>query len=237
MDKKGVTSWLLATIIGGAFFVGSQAWEWSHFIHGSEFGKVELADGSQAVVHAKGFGELENFTVIEAGRHHKKGDKITEDLMHEYQHAAAAGHIHDGVITLHDGSKAKIAKRANEHMELRIKSDGAKYKIGDVIPHAQAINMYEEVINSGEAGRVIYGANLQQNEYGPQQYGQFFFFITGFHGFHVFSGVIINILILFGVIGGVYHKRGHYEMVEKTGLYWHFVDLVWVFVFTFFYLV
>jgi cytochrome c oxidase subunit 3 len=157
--------------------------------------------------------------------------------MHEYQHAAAAGHIHDGVITLHDGSKAKIAKRANEHMELRIKSDGAKYKIGDVIPHAQAINMYEEVINSGEAGRVIYGANLQQNEYGPQQYGQFFFFITGFHGFHVFSGVIINILILFGVIGGVYHKRGHYEMVEKTGLYWHFVDLVWVFVFTFFYLV
>jgi len=84
---------------------------------------------------------------------------------------------------------------------------------------------------------VIYGANMKQNEYGPQHYGQFFFFITGFHGFHVFSGVMINILILLGVMKGTYHARGHYEMVEKTGLYWHFVDLVWVFVFTFFYLV
>lgn len=237
MDKKGVIKWMIATIIGGFFFVGSQAWEWSHFIHGSEFGKIELADGSLAVVHAKEFGEIENFTVIEAGKHHKVNDKITEDLMHEYQHAAAAGHIHNGVITLHDGSKAKIAKKPNTHMELRIKSEGGKYAIGDKITGAEAAKVYEEVINSGEANRVVYGANLQENEYGPQQYGQFFFFITGFHGFHVFSGVIINIIILLGVVGGVYHKRGHYEMVEKTGLYWHFVDLVWVFVFTFFYLV
>lgn len=237
MDRKGVTKWLIATIIGGFFFVGSQAWEWSHFIHGSEFGKIELADGSQAVVHAKEFGEIENFKVVEAGHYHKVGDVITEDLMHEYQHAAAAGHIHDNKITLHDGSVAAIAKKPNVDVELVIKSDGSKYAVGDHIHGAEAIKMYEEVINSGEAGRVIYGANLQQNEYGPQQYGQFFFFITGFHGFHVFSGVIINIMILLGVIGGVYHKRGHYEMVEKTGLYWHFVDLVWVFVFTFFYLV
>ena len=45
------------------------------------------------------------------------------------------------------------------------------------------------------------------------------------------------ICILFNIILGTYEKRGHYEMVEKVGLYWHFVDLVWVFVFTFFYLV
>ena len=237
MDKRGVVKWMIATIIGGFFFVGSQAWEWGHFIHGSEYGKIELADGSQAVIHSEGFGEIENFTVTKAGHHHAVGDKITEDLMHEYQHAAAAGHIHNGVITLHDGSEAKIAKKPNMHMELRIKADGGKYKIGDVIEHEEATKIYEDVINSGEAGRVIYGANLQQNEYGPQQYGQFFFFITGFHGFHVFSGVIINILILLGAISGKYHKRGHYEMIEKTGLYWHFVDLVWVFVFTFFYLV
>jgi cytochrome c oxidase subunit III len=237
MDKKGVVKWMIATIIGGFFFVGSQAWEWSHFIHGSAFGKIELEDGSQAVIHAKHFGDIENFTVIEPGRHHDKGDKITDDLLHQYQHAAAKGKIKDGVITLHDGSKAKIAKNPNEHVELIIKSDGSKYQIGDRIEGEVAAKTYEDVINSGDAGRVIYGANLQENEYGPQQYGQFFFFITGFHGFHVFSGVIINIIILLGVMRGVYHKRGHYEMVEKTGLYWHFVDLVWVFVFTFFYLV
>lgn len=91
-------------------------------------------------------------------------------------------------------------------------------------------------------------STLTQNFYGrgftaenpilaPVQYSQFFFFVTGFHGSHVFSGVIINLIILIGVMKGKYEKVGHYEMVEKVGLYWHFVDLVWVFVFTFFYLV
>ena len=236
MDKKGVTKWMIATIIGGFFFVGSQAWEWSHFIHGSDFGRVELADGSQAIVKGH-FGEIKNFEVTVAGHHHKVGDKITEDLKHEYTHAVAEGHVHNGMITLHDGSVAKINKDANTDMKLLVKELGGKYKIGDVIEGAEAAAMYEEAVNAGEKNRIIYGANMKQNEYGPQHYGQFFFFITGFHGFHVFSGVVINIIILFGVMGGVYHKRGHYEMVEKTGLYWHFVDLVWVFVFTFFYLV
>lgn len=71
---------------------------------------------------------------------------------------------------------------------------------------------------------------------GPPAFGAFFFTITGFHGCHVFSGVIINIVILINVLKGTYEKRGHYEMVEKVGLYWHFVDLVWVYVFTCFYL-
>ena len=70
-----------------------------------------------------------------------------------------------------------------------------------------------------------------------QQFSNLFFTITGFHGFHVFSGVIINIIILIMTAVGVFERRGHYLMVEKVGLYWHFVDLVWVFVFTFFYLV
>ena len=64
----------------------------------------------------------------------------------------------------------------------------------------------------------------------------YFFTITGFHGFHVFSGIVLNIIILINILLGVYEKRGHYEMVEKVGLYWHFVDLVWVFVFTCYYL-
>ena len=69
------------------------------------------------------------------------------------------------------------------------------------------------------------------------QFSNLFFTITGFHGFHVFTGVIINIIILIMTVTNVFQKRGSYLMVEKVGLYWHFVDLVWVFVFTFFYLV
>ena len=119
MDRKGVEKWLFWTIIGGLTFLGCQAWEWSHFIHGTGAG----------------------------------------------------------------------------------------------------------------------GANLAWNEYGPPAFAGFFFFITGFHGTHVFSGVVLNYLVYYNTVRGVYDERGHYEMVEKVGLYWHFVDLVWVFVFTFFYLV
>jgi len=86
-------------------------------------------------------------------------------------------------------------------------------------------------------GYEILGASLSHNQYGPPDFADFFFFITGFHGFHVFSGVVINLIIFYNVGLGTYERRGHYEMVEKVGLYWHFVDLVWVFVFTFFYLV
>ena len=71
----------------------------------------------------------------------------------------------------------------------------------------------------------------------PLEFGQLFFAITGFHGFHVLSGLVINIVMLIMVSLNVFEKRGHYEMVEKAGLYWHFVDLVWVFVFLAFYLI
>lgn len=130
-DRADVEKWMLWTILGGFTFLGSQAWEWSHFIHGPEL-------------------------------------------------AIAAKDV---------------------------------------------------------TGTAIEGANLVRNPYGPPAFADLFFFITGFHGTHVFSGVILNILIFFNAATGVYERRGHYEMVEKVGLYWHFVDLVWVFVFTFFYLV
>ena len=68
-------------------------------------------------------------------------------------------------------------------------------------------------------------------------FSNFFFTITGFHGFHVFSGVVINIIVTLMAWRGVFERKGHYLMIEKIGLYWHFVDLVWVFVFLFFYLV
>jgi cytochrome c oxidase subunit 3 len=136
MDRAAVEKWMLWTILGGITFLGCQAWEWTHFITGTEGG-----------------------TTI------------------------------------------------------------------------------KELINGEWVSRTIYGANLHENQYGPSDFADFFFFITGFHGFHVFSGVLLNFLIYYRTVTGMYDRRGHYEMVEKVGLYWHFVDLVWVFVFTFFYLV
>jgi cytochrome c oxidase subunit III len=137
MDKRGVTIWMFWTIIGGLAFVGSQAWEWFHFIVGTEEGALR---------------------------------------------------------NIWDPAKSQYVKE------------------------------------------VFHGANMTYNEYGVPQFANYFFFITGFHGTHVFSGVVLNFIIFLNVIKGTYQRRGHYEMVEKVGLYWHFVDLVWVFVFTFFYL-
>lgn len=68
------------------------------------------------------------------------------------------------------------------------------------------------------------------------QFGTFFYTITGFHGLHVFFGVILNLYLLLRTTKGDFDRLGHYEMVEKIGLYWHFVDLVWVYVFLAFYL-
>jgi cytochrome c oxidase subunit III len=136
MDRLAVEKWMLWTILGGLTFLSCQAWEWTHFIVGTDHGTA-----------------------------------------------------------------------------------------------------MKEFINGQWVERLVYGANLTENQYGPPAFADFFFFITGFHGFHVFSGVLLNFLVFYNAVTGVYDRRGHYEMVEKVGLYWHFVDLVWVFVFTFFYLV
>ena len=83
------------------------------------------------------------------------------------------------------------------------------------------------------------------NPWGAPQFGSTFFLITGFHGTHVTIGVIFLLIIARKVWHGEFDKeqrgfftsrRGSYESVEVLGLYWHFVDLVWVFIFAFFYL-
>ena len=83
------------------------------------------------------------------------------------------------------------------------------------------------------------------NPFDAPQFGSSFFMITGFHGFHVSVGVIFLLIIARNVWRGDYHtgrrsplshRTGDYEIVEVMGLYWHFVDLVWVFIFAFFYL-
>jgi cytochrome c oxidase subunit 3 len=83
------------------------------------------------------------------------------------------------------------------------------------------------------------------NPLGAEQFGACFFMITGFHGTHVTFGVIFLIVIAIKVLRGDFDtgergfftsRSGSYENVEVMGLYWHFVDLVWVFIFAFFYL-
>jgi cytochrome c oxidase subunit 3 len=73
------------------------------------------------------------------------------------------------------------------------------------------------------------------NPWGAAQFGSSFFMITGFHGLHVSIGVLYLLIVAYKVNRGDYERRG-YKIVEITGLYWHFVDLVWVFIFAFFYL-
>jgi cytochrome c oxidase subunit 3 len=76
------------------------------------------------------------------------------------------------------------------------------------------------------------GATLTHNPWGVPQFAASFFVITGFHGFHVLSGVtILAIVAIRAAMGKVTANQ-----VENAGLYWHFVDVVWVFVFAFFYL-
>jgi cytochrome c oxidase subunit III len=74
------------------------------------------------------------------------------------------------------------------------------------------------------------------NPFGADQFGSSFFTITGFHGLHVSAGVIYLLIIASRVLRGVYDRTGNYTVVEIAGLYWHFVDLVWVFIFALFYL-
>jgi cytochrome c oxidase subunit 3 len=89
------------------------------------------------------------------------------------------------------------------------------------------------------------GVRPWSNPWGAAQFGSSFFMITGFHGTHVTIGVIFLVIVAVKVMRGdleqqrpgfLTHRRGNYEIVEILGLYWHFVDLVWVFIFAFFYL-
>lgn len=127
--------------------------------------------------------------------------------------------------------QVKAGFLANESLRVRIQEK-------DEHGHHIVLSREESIHKLNTDGEtIVIGANLKHNEYGHPLFADFFFFITGFHGFHVSIGVMLNCIVFFNVLIGTYERRGHYEMVEKVGLYWHFVDLVWVFVFTFFYLV
>jgi cytochrome c oxidase subunit 3 len=82
-------------------------------------------------------------------------------------------------------------------------------------------------------GLIMEGARLTANPWGVPAFAAFFFMITGFHGTHVLIGVVILSILAARLRAGRATEAG----VELVGLYWHFVDLVWVFIFTFFYLI
>ena len=219
--KKGkVTVYMLLTIIGGLIFVGSQAWEWATFIKG-DYGAIQTKGGNiLQFVDTDGHRvALRDFAVAE----HK------ERTQHDKK---------NGIWYMSEGSLPSFTLEEVIHgLESH---DNVLVRTQDINENGQkTVLSREESINQIKTNgkQVVEGANLHVNEYGSPLFADFFFFITGFHGFHVFSGVVINIIIFFNVILGTYERRKNYEMVEKVGLYWHFVDLVWVFVFTFFYLV
>jgi cytochrome c oxidase subunit III len=236
MKQKKVAFYMLLTIVGGLIFVGSQAWEWKNFIKG-EFGAIETKGGSiiQFVDKEGKRLKLSDFAVTlpeERVRHESKNGIWFEEeaALPSYSVAEvqAGFKANPNVLvrteTIFRGTEAE---KKNTGLQL----DLCKEKKKTILTRAESEKMI------ANASLVVEGANLTRNEYGSKLFADFFFFITGFHGFHVFSGVIINIIIYLNVLLGTYQRRKSYEMVEKVGLYWHFVDLVWVFVFTFFYLV
>ena len=216
MQKSKVILWLSLTIVGGCLFLGSQAWEWGHFIHGDKGG---IATKDASIVHVAQGNKLSSvYKLMDIDKYsndHSLKYFGLEDLTQEMKKGFDEKNINNLIEKL----------KAKPEFNIR-KADKT------ILSNEESINYLKE-----NATQILVGANLVNNEYGHRLFADYFFFITGFHGFHVFSGVVLLIIILINVIKGTYERRGHYEMVEKVGLYWHFVDLVWVFVFTFFYLV
>ena len=169
LKKTAVAWWMIATIVGGLIFVGSQAWEWYHFIIGDK-GGIELADGRVLKVAEAQTGEVLSLSQLVDGE---------------------AGHASNHLEKFGTG-EVKTAFEANEGLVLQSPGKG----------HAQLTRA--ESLRLIQNAQVVQGANMKHNEYGQGQFANFFFFITGFHGFHVFSGVIFNIIIFYNVLLGTY---------------------------------
>lgn len=209
-NQSGVVKWMILTILGGSVFLGCQAWEWTTLIsaEGVTVTKNPFSSHSESGTYLSA-ADLKN-----EGFQEVKKDNAT------YYLAADATDIPENryfVKVDHNGESFA----------------GKKFEADDsyLITYSHNTHLYE-----AGAYKTAGGAVAKEN-YGPKAFGGLFFFITGFHGFHVLSGLIFLVIITMNVGSGLYANRGnHYEMVEKIGLYWHFVDLVWVFVFLVFYL-
>lgn len=223
MKKTKVAFYMLLTIVGGFIFLGSQAWEWKNFIKG-EYGAVETKGGSiLQFVQKQEDGTFKRVALADFAA-------TLPEAREQLNRNNGMWFMSESSLPTYSVNEVVEGFKADESILVRSEYLNAE-KHKTVLSRAESLKRLEE------AKYVVEGANLVRNEYGHKLFANFFFFITGFHGFHVFTGVLINIIIFFNVLLGTYEKRKSYEMVEKVGLYWHFVDLVWVFVFTFFYLV
>lgn len=238
-NKRGVIYWMFLTILGGATFLGCQAWEWTTLIKGEgvTVTKNPFSNHFESGVYLSG-DDLKQAGFIE-----KEIDHGHHDDAHDHD-----DHGHDDSAHGEEG-----AHHANTHYYLRPGAidipENRYYAKMDHYGKSFAGEAFESntpylITYHHNTGSYEYGAyksdgdgQIRKEEYGPKAFGALFFFITGFHGFHVLSGVAFLLIIMVNVASGLYVKRKNgYEMVEKIGLYWHFVDLVWVFVFLVFYL-
>lgn len=210
-NKNGVINWLIITVFGGAVFLGCQAWEWTNLMY---------TEGMN--VHINPF-----------SAHVEKGKYLT---FAELEKEAAANGWTKEKVAEHDTYYFKD-KDGNKYFEKRDHEDKlpAKMEIEKSTPYLITYSHHFHDYAPG-AYKTEDGV-VKTEQYGPKSFGTLFFFITGFHGFHVLSGVVFLLIIAIQSWNGTYVARKNgYEMVEKVGLYWHFVDLVWVFVFLAFYL-
>lgn len=219
-NKRGVVFWMLLTVLGGAGFLGCQAWEWSNLI-GKE--NMTVTVNPFGTYTEDGYyldpetGEVTDEEVVEGETYllHIAGQDHGE-VPNEEQHA---GEDHFEYATTPGDYPGYVV-------------DGS-FPDGSVDPDAKRFIHRKYVVTDEDTGEQL----VRAQEFGPTAFGALFFGITGFHGFHVATGVIFLLIILINAGSGVYVARMNgYEMVEKIGLYWHFVDLVWVFVFLVFYL-
>ncbi len=223
-NKRGVVIWMILTIIGGAAFLGCQAWEWTTLIKGEHMSVTTNPFGTHTAAGAylNKDGTVSNET-FEAGESY---------LMH-MAHADDHGHGDDHADD-HGGDHADDGHHEEGHADSYgvYNLEKSKDYPFATVDERGYIHRKFKVTEGDEDGMV------KTEQFGPKAFGALFFFITGFHGFHVLSGVIFLIIIMLNVASGLYEKRkNEYEMVEKMGLYWHFVDLVWIFVFLVFYLI
>ena len=219
-NKRGVAYWMLLTVFGGLGFLGCQAWEWSNLIGVEHMTVTKNPFGTHTeagqYLNPDGTTSSVDSDIFEAGDGY---------LMHMSGHGHAGHGEEDTSHGSYDGAYDKDTDLADGNMDEYVDFPGYRIdKDGYILRKFNVIGGENDGQTTAE-------------QMGPKAFGALFFFITGFHGFHVLSGVVFLLIIMVNVISGLYEKRKNgYEMVEKIGLYWHFVDLVWVFVFLVFYL-